>query len=55
MGGYGQPVVQSTHLSNQSPFMNHINLQNATNEAEQLPTSKTNPFVIELLNQQQAL
>ena len=35
--------------------MNHLNLQNATTLAEQLSTNRTDPSVVELFNQQQAL
>ena len=31
--------------------MNHLNLQNATTQAEQLSTSRTDPSVDELSNQ----
>ena len=51
VSGYGQPVVQSTHLVNQSPYMNPLNLQNATAQAEKSSTSRTDPSVVELFNQ----
>ena len=55
VSGYGQPVVQSTYQVNQSPFMNHFTLKNATPQAEQLSTTRTDPSVIDLLDQQQGL
>ena len=50
MDEYGQPVLQSTHLVNQNPLPNYLNLQNATTQAEQQLTSKNDPSVTELLN-----
>ena len=35
--------------------MNHFNLQNATTQAKEMSTSRKDPSVIELLNQQQTL
>ena len=39
--------MQSTHLVNQSPYMKHLNLKNATTQAEQLATGRTDPSVVE--------
>ena len=45
ISGYGQPLAQSRHLVNQSHYMKSLNLQNATTQAEQSCTSKTDPSV----------
>ena len=50
--GDGQPVAQSTHLENQSPYINDF--QNARTQAEQL-CLKTNLLIIELFKQQEAI
>ena len=51
--GYGQPVGQSTHLVNQSPYMNHMH--NVLTQTEQLSTSRTDPSAMEIFIQQQAI
>ena len=45
--------MQNTHLMNQSPYM--IQLQNTASQARYLSTNRTDPSLIELFNQQQAL
>ena len=47
---YEQPVAQSTHLENVSPYTTH--LQNAANQVQQL-SMRTDPSIIELFNQQE--
>ena len=52
MSGCIQPVVQITHLGNQSPYLTyHVSLQNSATQAEQISTSRTDPSIVELLNQ----
>ena len=54
--GYGQPIAQSTHLVNQSPYLtNYLNFQNSAPQLEQKSTNRTVPSVVELLTQQKAL
>ena len=56
MIGYGKLVAQSEHLVNQNPyFTHHLGVQNSAIQAEQISTNRTDPSVVELLNQQQEL
>ena len=55
LSGYRQPVAQSTISKPKSLYNKPFMLTTFTTRAEQISTSRTDPSLIELLNQQQAL
>ena len=52
---YRQSVAQSTHLVSQSPYLTNLSIQDSATWTEQSSVSRTDPSVVELLNQQQAV